>query len=50
MNERRMRTHNACERAILTEKGIRHRLDDRRRCGHDWNYWRHMLPYYLSTI
>ena len=36
--------------AILTEKGIRHWLDDRRWCGHDWNYWRDMLPYYLSTI
>jgi hypothetical protein len=23
--------------AILTEKGIRHWLDDRRWCGHDWN-------------
>jgi esterase/lipase superfamily enzyme len=22
----------------------------RRWCGHDWNYWRDMLPYYLSTI
>jgi hypothetical protein len=30
MNEHRMRTHNAYERAILTEKGIRHWLDDRR--------------------
>ena len=36
--------------AILHEKGIRHWLDDRRWCGHDWNYWRDMLPYYLSTI
>ena len=36
--------------AILNEKGVRHWLDDRRWCGHDWNYWRDMLPYYLSTI
>jgi esterase/lipase superfamily enzyme len=30
--------------------GIRHWLDDRKWCGHDWNYWRDMLPYYLSKI
>jgi esterase/lipase superfamily enzyme len=36
--------------AILNAKGIRHWLDDRRWCGHDWNYWRDKLPYYLSTI
>jgi esterase/lipase superfamily enzyme len=36
--------------AILKSKGIRHWLDDRKWCGHDWNYWRDMLPYYLSTI
>jgi|KBSMisStandDraft_5_1062788.scaffolds.fasta_scaffold16224_2 esterase/lipase superfamily enzyme len=24
--------------------------DGRKRCGHDWNYWRDMLPPYLSTI
>jgi esterase/lipase superfamily enzyme len=36
--------------AILNSKGIRHWLDDRRWCGHDWNYWRDMMPYYLSTF
>ena len=36
--------------AILHGKGIRHWLDDRKWCGHDWNYWREMLPHYLSTI
>jgi len=36
--------------AILSSKGIPHWLDDRRWCGHDWNYWREMLPYYLSKI
>src|SRR4029453_3669404 len=35
---------------ILNSKGIRHSLDDRKWCGHDWNYWREMLPYYLSTF
>jgi esterase/lipase superfamily enzyme len=35
---------------ILHEKGIDHWLDDRRWCGHDWNYWRDMLPHYLGTI
>ena len=25
-------------------------LDDRRWCGHDWNYWRDMLPQYLSML
>jgi esterase/lipase superfamily enzyme len=35
---------------ILNSKGIRHWLDDRKWCGHDWNYWREMLPYYLSTF
>jgi esterase/lipase superfamily enzyme len=35
---------------ILNSKGIRHWLDDRKWCGHDWNYWRDMLPYYLSKI
>lgn len=33
---------------ILNGKGVRHFLDDRRWCGHDWNWWREMLPYYLS--
>ncbi len=35
---------------ILHSKGISHWLDDRRWCGHDWNYWRDMLPFYLSKI
>ncbi|MFL6584265.1 MAG: alpha/beta hydrolase-fold protein [Chthoniobacterales bacterium] len=35
---------------ILNSKGIRHWFDDRKWCGHDWNYWRDMMPYYLSTI
>jgi esterase/lipase superfamily enzyme len=36
--------------AILNSKGIRHWFDDRKWCGHDWNYWRDMLPYYLSKL
>ena len=32
---------------ILNAKGI---LDDRKWCGHEWTYWRDMLPYYLSKI
>ena len=36
--------------SILNAKGIQHFLDDRRWSGHDWNYWREMLPYYLSLI
>jgi len=36
--------------AVLTEKGIQHFLDDRRWCGHDWNYWQDMLPHYLSML
>ena len=35
---------------ILNAKGIHHLLDDRKWCGHDWNYWRDMLPHYLSMI
>ena len=35
---------------ILNAKGIRHGLDDRKWCGHEWTYWRDMLPYYLSKI
>src|SRR6266853_2081026 len=30
---------------ILNFKGIRHFLDDRKWCGHDWNYWRDMVSY-----
>src|SRR6266568_3378481 len=35
---------------ILNSKGIKHWLDDGKWRGHDWNYWRDMLPYYLSLI
>lgn len=35
---------------LLNEKGIQHWFDDRKWCGHDWNYWRDMLPYYLSKL
>lgn len=35
---------------ILNAKGIQHLLDDRKWCGHDWNYWRDMLPHYLAMI
>ena len=39
-------TRHECFRLshILNSKGIQHLLDDRRWCGHDWNYWRDMLP------
>jgi esterase/lipase superfamily enzyme len=30
-------------------KDIKHWLDDGKWRGHDWNYWRDMLPYYLSV-
>jgi esterase/lipase superfamily enzyme len=35
---------------LLHTKGIPHFLDDRKWCGHDWNYWRDMFPHYLSLI
>jgi esterase/lipase superfamily enzyme len=35
---------------ILNSKGIQHWLDDGKWRGHDWNYWRDMLPHYLSRI
>jgi esterase/lipase superfamily enzyme len=35
---------------ILNSKGIKHWLDDGKWRGHDWNYWRDMLPYYLSKV
>src|SRR5207248_1510040 len=35
---------------ILNSKGIRNWLDNRKWCGHEWKYWRDMLPYYLSTF
>jgi hypothetical protein len=31
-------------------EGVQHRVNDRNWCGHDRNYWRDMLPYYLSAI
>lgn len=35
---------------ILNSKDIKHWLDDGKWRGHDWNYWRDMLPYYLSVL
>jgi esterase/lipase superfamily enzyme len=35
---------------ILNSKEIKHWLDDGKWRGHDWNYWRDMLPYYLSRL
>jgi esterase/lipase superfamily enzyme len=35
---------------ILNSKGVKHWLDDGKWRGHDWNYWRDMLPYYLSVL
>jgi esterase/lipase superfamily enzyme len=35
---------------ILNSKGIKHWLDEGKWRGHDWNYWRDMLPYYLSVL
>ena len=35
---------------ILNSKGIKHWLDDGKWRGHEWSYWRDMLPYYLSKI
>jgi len=31
-------------------KGIKRWLDDGKWRGHDWNYWRDTLPYYLSVL
>ena len=36
--------------AILGAKGIGHWLDDRKWCGHDWNWWREMFPAYLEQL
>ena len=44
----RMRTHNAYENVIV--HGVFDLLDDGKWRGHDWNYWRDMLPYYLSVL
>ena len=35
---------------ILNSKEVKHWLDDGKWRGHDWNYWRDMLPYYLSKL
>src|SRR6266481_3485205 len=35
---------------ILNSKGIKHWLDDGKWRGHEWSYWRDMLPYYLSKL
>lgn len=44
------RDRNLALSALLHAKGIAHFLDDRPGCGHDWNYWRDMLPQYLDLI
>lgn len=35
---------------LLDARGLPHFLDDRKWCGHDWNYWRDMFPHYLSLL
>jgi len=35
---------------LLQRKKINHRLDIRKNCGHDWQYWREMFPEYLSVL
>ena len=35
---------------VLNSKGSKHWLDEGKWRGHDWNYWRDMLPYYLSKL
>src|SRR2546429_176227 len=35
---------------ILNSKGVKHWLDEGKWRGHDWNYWRDMLPHYLSVL
>ncbi|GAB3733669.1 alpha/beta hydrolase-fold protein [Hymenobacter agri] len=48
--------HDFCKPAnydmsrILSEKGIRHRLEVKPHGNHDWPVWREMFPEYLSTI
>jgi esterase/lipase superfamily enzyme len=44
------RDRNLALSSILHSRGIPHFLDDRKWCGHDWNYWRDMLPQYLDLI
>ncbi len=35
---------------ILKSKGIEHWLDDEQSVGHDWPWWKEMLPKYISSI
>jgi len=35
---------------VYCPDAIVHWLDDGKWRGHDWNYWRDMLPYYLSRL
>ena len=35
---------------ILNQKGIGHWLDDRKSCGHDWNYWRYAAVLSLDSV
>ena len=35
---------------ILNSKGVKHWLDIRQGVGHDWPWWREMLPQYLEKI
>jgi len=44
------RERNLALSALLHAKGIPHFLDDRKWCGHDWNYWRDMFPQYLDLL
>src|SRR5437899_460634 len=43
----RMKTHNAYENVIVREVLVLRSCNCR--C-HDWNYWRDMVPYYLSKL
>jgi esterase/lipase superfamily enzyme len=45
-------THDESYRlsGIINSKGIKHWLDDGKWRGHEWSYWRDMLPYYLSKL
>ena len=44
------RDRNLTMSGILGGKGIPHFLDDRKWCGHDWNFWRDMFPSYLAQV
>ncbi len=35
---------------ILDAKGVRHFFDDRKWCGHEWKWWKEMLPHYMSIV